>query len=152
MSHINYEQQLVDSYWNSIKNNRLTLINQKCRAKKYADLEYLENDSNILWRIEAKSHMSKDAYNAVHKIFGELLKDTGRPSDESRTVKHGVLLDGRYSENVRKGGEAFFREYFQYIAREKYQGFGLLIPVETIIVYNLTNDPCSFKWDQFIGV
>lgn len=154
MSNHNYEQDLLDAYWKLIgENENYKLINKKCNAKKFSDLEYIDIGENILWRIEAKSHMSKDAYNAVHKIFGELLKDTGRPSDEGRTVKHGVLLDGRNSENVRKGGEDFFREYFQYIAREKYQKFGSLIPVEKIIIYNnLTNECRSFTWNQFIGV
>lgn len=152
MGNVNYEQQLVDSYWDNIKTNYLTLINKNCKAKKYADLEYLDKNTSIYWRIEAKSHMSKDAYNAVHKIFGELLKETGRDTSSKKITKYGLLIDGRYCPTKKIFGKDFFMKCFSCINYDKYKSFGTIIPIENIFVFNITNDSVeNISWNNFIG-
>ena len=54
-----------------------SLLNSNCKAKKLADVEF-KSATGLHWVIEAKSDDSKDKHNTVHKIFGELLKETGR--------------------------------------------------------------------------
>lgn len=153
MSNCKYEQKLLTQYWDTIKNDNFSLINCNCRAKIYSDLEYIETTTTnkIHWRIEAKSHMSKDAYNAVHKIFGELLKETGRtPISDEVLVKYGILLDGRHSFITKMRGKEFFKKYFQCIEFEKYKKFGLLIPVEKIIIYTQGSPIITYGWNEFM--
>jgi hypothetical protein len=152
MSNVNYEQQLVDSYWDKISTTELNLINKNCKAKKHSDLEYVEKKTNTHWRIEAKSHMSNDAYNAVHKIFGELLKETGRGAILDETLKYGLLLDGRYCIDKKISGKDFFMKYFSCINYEKYKQFGLIIPIEKIIVYTIDDGLIeNINWNKFVG-
>lgn len=123
------EQDLINAFTSEItahSDNEYkikTLHNQKCRAKKFADIEFLAV-SGTHWVIEAKSHDSKDKYNTVHKIFGELLKETGKANRAS--CKYGVLLP----EEAR----GFYSQSFQTIAREKYIKFGELIPVSAVFL------------------
>lgn len=53
--------------------NRILIVIPK---KKHADIQYVDKNG-IEWFIEAKSFKSPDKNNAVHKIFGELLKISG---------------------------------------------------------------------------
>ena len=152
MGNINHEQVLIDAYWKHIKTNQLRLINKKCRSKDYSDLEYIDIENNIRWRIEAKSHMSKDRHNAVHKLFGELLKETGRLFSSENELKYGLLLDGRYCPDINISGKDFFEKYFKCINTEKYKKFGLLIPINDIIVYDVNmNNVKNYNWNSFIG-
>lgn len=77
------------------------------------------------WVIEAKSNDSSDAHNTIHKIFGELLKETGK--DNRDKCKYGILIP----ENALN----FYSRLFQEIKREKYIGFGDLIPIESVFLY-----------------
>ena len=74
--------------------------------------------------IEAKSDDSTDKYNTVHKIFGELLKETGRTNRAN--CRHATLIPERAVD--------FYSRAFQSIAREKFFGFGRLIPVDTVFL------------------
>ena len=47
MANNKYEQELVDKYWDSIKSNTVVLNNNNCKAKKYSDLEYIDNETKI---------------------------------------------------------------------------------------------------------
>lgn len=152
MSNINYEQQLIEEYLKISNLKNIEVINKNCKSKKHSDLEYIDKSEQYHWRIEAKSHMSKDAYNAVHKIFGELLKETGRPPISDKKIKYGILLDGSYCSDKKITGKEFFRKYFRHIEIEKYKKFGLLIPVDVVIVCDpKRNKVENFTWNQFIG-
>ncbi len=123
------EQDLIDAFIAQVETHSnpeytvKTLHNKKCRAKKFADVEYIAV-SGTHWVIEAKSHDSKDKYNTVHKIFGELLKETGKANRAN--CKYGVLLPAE--------AEGFYGTAFQSIAREKYIKFGDLVPVSAVFL------------------
>jgi hypothetical protein len=100
------------------------LINKSCSSKKFADIEYISNDGTK-WAIEAKSHDSSDRHNTVHKLFGELLKETGRA--DRNLYKYGLLIP--------KDSLDFYSRLFQSINRDKFIGFGELIPVSAVFLY-----------------
>lgn len=123
------EQQLILDFLSLIPSEPnlqpIQILNERCRAKNFADVEFVTNHEH--WLIEAKAHGTKDQYNARHKIFGELLKETNRPERvEARGLnrKYGLLLSTR----------EFFQNGFLNIAEDKYLGFGELIPIDTIFV------------------
>jgi hypothetical protein len=97
------------------------VINTRCRIKKFADIEF-KSKAKLHWVIEAKSDDSKDRHNTVHKIFGELLKETGR---ENRS-------NCRYAILIPESSVEFYSRAFQSIDRKKFLGFGKLIPIETV--------------------
>lgn len=99
------------------------LYNAKCRTKLFADIEFLSK-SKVHWVIEAKSNDSKDKYNTVHKIFGELLKETGR--ENRQQCKHAILIP--------LDSLLFYSRAFQSIDRNKFLGFGNLIPIDTVFL------------------
>lgn len=99
------------------------LLNANCKSKSQADVEFISKD-NLHWVIEAKSDESKDKHNTVHKIFGELLKETGRTNRAD--CRHAVLLP----DSALK----FYSRAFQSIAKEKFIGFGELIPIDTVFL------------------
>ncbi|PSW08300.1 hypothetical protein C9J01_24325 [Photobacterium rosenbergii] len=124
------EQDLIDGFISSLSriedaDYRIqTLINSNCKAKKFADIEYVSH-SGQRWAIEAKSNDSKDAHNSVHKIFGELLKETGRNEIQERSIGILIPLDAI----------AFYSRLFQAIDRDKFIRFGTLIPVKSVFAY-----------------
>lgn len=100
-----------------------SLLNSNCRASDFADVEFVSK-KNLHWVVEAKSNNSSDKYNTVHKIFGELLKETGRRNREN--CLYGVLLPEFALE--------FYSRAFQSIAKDKFMGFGELIPIDTVFI------------------
>lgn len=123
------EQNLIDEFVGHMRNHAdLNLCideiyNLKCRSKTFADIEFLSK-SKLHWVIEAKSNDSKDKHNTVHKIFGELLKETGRVNREK--CRHAVLIP--------ESSIGFYSRAFQSIDREKFLGFGTLIPIDTVFL------------------
>ena len=101
-----------------------TLINKNCRAKEWADIEFI-SESDKLWVIEAKSNQSKDAHNSVHKLFGELLKETGR--EQRNNCYIAILLP--------EDGILFYSRLFQSINRQKFLDFGNLIPIKNVFSF-----------------
>lgn len=97
------------------------VINTSCRTKKFADIEYYSK-AKLHWVIEAKSDGSRDKYNTVHKIFGELLKETGR--DNRSNCRYAILIP--------ESSVAFYSRAFQSIDRKKFIGFSKLIPIDTV--------------------
>jgi hypothetical protein len=97
------EQDLIDAFVEALRASADheisfdTLYNKNCKSKTYADIEF-KSKSNVHWVIEAKSNDSSDAYNSVHKIFGELLKETGRTSRNN--FKHTVLKEKVFPDGV----------------------------------------------------
>ena len=134
------EQDLVDNFVAALRKHQdptycpAGVINQNCKSKTYADIEF-NSTSGIHWVIEAKSHDSQDKHNTVHKIFGELLKETGR---HNRTKsKYAVLIP--------EDGVQFYSGAFQAIDRNKFIAFGEIIPVETVFTFG-QNGIKSLSW------
>lgn len=125
------EQALINQFIGHLKttnDNKLAikrLFNLDCRNKKYADIEFVSK-AGIHWAIEAKSEKSSDKYNAIHKLFGELLKETGR--DRQNECYYGVLISSEAAP--------FFSRLLQAINKTKFENFGLLIPVNTVFLSN----------------
>lgn len=122
------EQALVDQFvaatLSELAENEFRLkskINTNCKHKNYADIEYI-SETGIHWVIEAKSNL-KDRHNAIHKLFGELLKETGR-SRPGNNLHYGVLLPAE--------GLKFFGKGFAVVNKEKFEAFGDLIPVSKV--------------------
>jgi hypothetical protein len=120
------EQELIDIFLEALyehDDERLmieTLHNKNCKSKKYADIEFTSKIGE-LWVVEVKSNVSKDAHNTVHKIFGELLKETGRKNRGK--CKFAILIP--------EEAKIFYSRLFQSIKRDKFVGFGELIPVQS---------------------
>ncbi len=93
--------------------------------------------SNKNWVIEAKSDDSRDRHNTVHKIFGELLKETGRNNREN--CSYAILIPG--------SSVKFYSRAFQSIRRDKFIGFGKLIPVNCVFTCNETGIK-KISWEK----
>ena len=123
------EQDLINDFVEHLRTHQdpdiriKLLLNWKYRSKRFADVEF-ESATGLHWVIEAKSDESKDRHNTVHKIFGELLKETGRTNRAD--CRHAVLIP--------ESAVDFYSRAFQSIAREKFLGFGRLIPVDTVFL------------------
>jgi hypothetical protein len=116
------------------------IVNQSCKSKKFADIEYT-SQADIHWIIEAKSYDSKDRHNAIHKLFGELLKETGRNRSGSN-LQYGVLLPAE--------GLEFFGKGFAAVPKKKFVAFGALIPVSKVFY---VEESCikHLNWAQIHG-
>ncbi len=121
------EQDLIDEFVAHLEkqnDNQICiekLINKNCKSKRFADVEF-ESKAKVHWVIEAKSNDSKDAPNTVHKIFGELLKETGRTNRAN--CRQAILIP--------ESAVQFYSRAFQSIDREKYIAFGELMPIDTV--------------------
>ncbi len=121
------EQDLIDEFVGHLKSHAdeslciAKVINRNCRSKKFADVEF-ESKKKLHWVIEAKSDDSKDKHNTVHKIFGELLKETGRTNRSN--CRHAILIP--------ESAVGFYSRAFQSIDRQKFLGFGTLIPIDAV--------------------
>ena len=149
MSNRSQEQDLIDLFVESLqsqvsKDIEIKIIhNKKCRARNFADIEFISK-TGILWLIEAKSNESSDAPNTVHKIFGELLKETGR---ENRSDFKIALL-------IPEGSKEYYSKAFQAIKKEKFIKFGELIPVEIVFTFGASGvDTISWEalYDYYVG-
>jgi len=124
------EQNLIDSFVEALNTHEdenikiRTLYNKNCKSRKFADIEFT-SVSGKRWAIEAKSNDSKDAHNTVHKIFGELLKETGR---ENRDVCYIAIL-------IPEDSKSFYSRLFQSINREKFIAYGSLIPIVKVFTF-----------------
>lgn len=121
------EQDLIDIFVNHLQQHAdeeiciSKIINSNCKSKKFADIEF-KSKANLHWVIEAKSNDSEDRYNTVHKIFGELLKETGRANRSN--CQHAILIP--------ETAVHFYSRAFQSIDRDKFLAFGKLIPIDTV--------------------
>lgn len=123
------EQDLIDEFIthlnqhadDTIAIDSNCVINTGCRTDKFADIEF-KSKAKLHWVIEAKSDNSKDKHNTVHKIFGELLKETGRKNRSNC----------RYAILIPESSVEFYSRAFQLIDRKKFLGFGKLIPINTV--------------------
>lgn len=137
------EQDLIDEFVVHLSNhidpelNIAELINSNCKSKKFADVEFISGDG-AHWVIEAKSHNSSDKYNTRHKLFGELLKETGK---NNRSSCNYALL-------IPNSGLDFYRKGIRTIARDKFIGFGDLIPVHSVFTCDAAGIT-QFSWQEF---
>lgn len=93
------------------------------------------------WAIEAKYGAPSNKANEVHKLFGDLLRETGR--DHRQNCKIGLLLDGQTEDYFRKG--------VQRIPRQKFDEFGRLVPVQAVFVLSQLSPPVitTRTWLEF---
>ncbi|MDB4195605.1 hypothetical protein N9651_01305 [Flavobacteriales bacterium] len=138
------EQDLIDSFVSQLKKGEIyqsfELLHCNCNSKNYADIEFETLKEH--WVIEAKSNKSGDAHNSAHKIFGELLKETGRNRDNvAKKIKYGILIPDF----------KFYQNKFRKINPDKYIGFGKLIPIDTVFV--LADEKINrYSWKEFIEI
>ena len=142
------EQDLIHGFVEAIDEicnlNNLTLRkhNTSCWSRSYADIEFTlsSEQSEQCWAIEAKSNESSDNHNTVHKLFGELLKETGR--NRGTNCNFAILIP--------KNGIDFYHKRFRKIDRCKFFGFGWLIPIRTIFFYDHNSNSVEYtSWEQF---
>ncbi|OZA33332.1 MAG: hypothetical protein B7X82_09260 [Hydrogenophilales bacterium 17-64-65] len=139
------EQDLIDEFVTHLEQHADdsvkigSIINANCKSKKFADIEF-RSKTNLHWVIEAKSDDSKDKHNTVHKILGELLKETGRVNRSN--CRHVILIP--------ESAVAFYSRAFQSIDRDKFLGFGKLIPIDTVFTSN-TNGVRQLNRPDFRG-
>jgi len=87
---LTHEVDVIQGFVEALKKHVRTqlrvaeLINANCNSRAFADVEF-KSVSKIHWAIEAKSNLSPDKHNAAHKIFGELLKETGHKPEKLQT-------------------------------------------------------------------
>lgn len=98
--------------------------NFNCKSQTHADVEYTTKEG-ICLVIEAKTDKSSDRYNTIHKLFGNLLRETGR-NREGKTVEMGLLIPGD-DEALR-----FYRSGFERINSRAYREFGKLVGCEHV--------------------
>lgn len=136
------EQDLIDQFVDHLKSHQdkklkiKSTINKSCKSRKSADVEF-KSEANLHWVIEAKSHESKDRHNTVHKIFGELLKETGRTN---RSECHYAIL-------IPKSAISFYSKAFQSINKKKFIMFGKLIPISTVFTCD-DNGIDELSWES----
>lgn len=146
------EQELVDGYCKFLEQDKsIKILSKNCKSKNHADIEYTKD--NCLYRIEAKTHLTEDIYNAIHKVFGELLKMTGYENPENQEIKYQLLFDGRINEG--KTAKDFFVEGIKKIPKDRLLKFGKLIPVDKIIVFNCEqvvnkDNPKESTWNEIV--
>ena len=139
-----YEQRLVDGFVQQIRriieedcNDPIVIHNDRCGSRTFADIEFTL-PSGQRWAIEAKSDQSSDKHNTVHKLFGELLKETGRNERENCNI--GVLIP--------ESGIDFYRDSFRRIRKCKFTCFGILIPVHYVFSYGESGVRHT-SWNRF---
>lgn len=138
MSNRRHEQELINGFVGEILTEETSIHNRKCQSRTFADIE-ITLPSGQRWAIEAKSHKSvTDQNNTVHKLFGELLKETGRNNRDNCNI--GVLIP--------ECGIDFYKERFRKIRRCKFVCFGILIPVRYVFSYGVSGVRHTF-WDRF---
>lgn len=112
--------------------------NSCCQGQQpLADVEFTTK-SGHRWAIEAKYGSKTDRPNEVHRLFGNLLRETGR--ERPAACQFGLLLPGQLEEYYRNG--------VNRIPRCKFLAFGDLVPVAR--VYVLDADSVRYgNWGQF---
>lgn len=142
------EQELIDNYKAELEKEGCidcSIYEPKFNCyskKKNADIQYVDKNG-IEWFIEAKSFKSPDKNNAVHKIFGELLKNTGLEKN-CKNVRYGILIDDFN----------FLNDHLESIPKEKLEKFAEIIDCKNgITVFVKENEGKTTKknWNDFKG-
>ena len=110
--------------------------------------------------LEAKSHHSLDSPNTINKIFGQLLKETGKPkTSPARCGQHsfGVLIPADTCEwrangqlHTRGSGDEYYRRGFRRIDRNVYIEFGTLVDAKFVLSFSVSKNALSlYSWQGF---
>jgi len=112
--------------------------------------------------IEAKSHHSTDAPNTINKIFGQLMKETGKHCAtrvrRARSYKLAVLVPadsahwtGSNGKRHRQpGGLVYYQSGFRRIDRRVYIEFGALVEVAYVLLYSISDASLAvYDWVDF---
>ena len=143
MPNTQYEQLPIDSFVSALRHVRdrnlptRHIDNQSCHSRTLADVEFTAI-SGVRWAIEAKYGAPNNRPNEVHKLFGDLLRETRCDRPENREI--GLLLH-RATENDFRNGVA-------RIDRQKFIRFGCLIPVAAVFVVS-PPDVIRKTWAEF---
>lgn len=111
--------------------------------------------------VEAKSHHSTDAPNTINKIFGQLLKETGksrcdRADKESALAiafpsEAGAWKNKKNRQIKMPSGEAYYRQGFLRIDRPVYEAFGELVKAKYVLSFSETERRLRvFDWVGFL--
>ncbi|UZM95845.1 hypothetical protein [Pseudomonas putida] len=110
--------------------------------------------------IEAKSHHSEDSQNTINKIFGQLLKETGKRKFDREKECLAVLFpyergewEGRDKKIVRRiEGEDYYRRGFSRIEKQIFVKFGELVGAKYILSFCSTSSSLRiFEWSDFLS-
>lgn len=110
--------------------------------------------------LEAKCHHSKDSQNTIHKLFGQLLKETNKNSvgRQEKSNCLGILIptDGAEWKDsagtiVRRGsGIDYYREGFNRIKQSVYFDFGRIVDARYVLAFSVYAQELSvFDWNGF---
>ncbi|WP_156480502.1 hypothetical protein [Aquipseudomonas alcaligenes] len=109
--------------------------------------------------IEVKSHHSEDSQNTINKIFGQLLKETGKRSLDKEKECLAILFPyergawpGRNNKTVtRIEGEAYYRRGFSRIDKQTFVKFGDLVGAKYILSFSTASNTLNvFEWKNFL--
>lgn len=104
----------------------------------------LGSPANLL--VEVKSHHSEDSPNTINKIFGQLLKETGKANDGPRRANSALAIlfpaEGadwvaRGRSFTRKPGNEYYRKGFLRIKRNIYLEFGSLVGARYVLSFSV---------------
>ncbi|GAB3807086.1 hypothetical protein [Virgibacillus kimchii] len=121
-----------------------------------ADIEYVSSTGEYMV-IEAKSNHSRDAHNSVHKLFGELLKETGKnkvnrlQGDQKASLAVLIPEDASTRDGVTKNsGYNFYKRHFNNIPHDIFEKFGELVNARYVFIYS-KRDNCvkQYSWIGF---
>lgn len=110
------------------------------------------------FHIEAKSHHSADSQNTINKIFGQLLKETGKRTLDVEKECLAILFpyeSGAWTANnktvTRIEGEAYYRRGFARINKQVFIEFGKLVGAKYILSFSTTSNTLRvFEWKSFL--
>lgn len=109
--------------------------------------------------IEAKSHHSEDSQNTINKIFGQLLKETGKRSIDPNTECLAILFPSESAQWInnrnqpvnRISGVDYYRRGFSRINPLSFVGFGNLVCAKYVLSFS--SNPIMldiFEWETFL--
>ena len=164
------ENQLIENFQNFLISNDL-VEKDKCHFSgdddEHSDVE-LTLKLNESWEeirnekifFEVKSHHSKDSQNTINKVFGQLLKETGkRKLDEEKEClailfpsESGKWTDSKGMETTKIEGEKYYRRGFSRINKEVFINFGTLVNVKYIFIFSSSAQILNvFEWENFLN-
>lgn len=111
--------------------------------------------------IEAKTHHTKDSANTINKIFGQLLKETGKRTIDPENECYGILfpsesstwIDGKGKTENRPGGLNYYRKGFSRINEKIFKKYGKLVGVKYVFCFSSSDKKLDiYEWDNFLDI
>lgn len=131
---------------------------------KHADVE-LEFSGKAAWQgifetklyIEAKSHHSTDSQNTINKIFGQLLKETGKRdlnNNECLAIlfpaERGSWTGSNNKKSTNIDGVGYYRRGFSRINNDVFVKFGEIVNAKYILSFSSTEQKLEvYLWSNF---